>query len=113
MKGQNGINMDEVRACIYTGQLQTEKKRRKISNEELLELANGIKGQPVRISELKKVLSGKLSINDNPKRTPFNSQTLKRLTEATPGEEWHQETIMSKDGKERLVRLYTLNNQKK
>jgi hypothetical protein len=112
MAEKNSINMDEVRACIYTGQLQTEKKRRKISKEELTDLANNIKGQPVRISEIKKVLNGKLSINDKPKRTPFNSQTLKRLSDDT-GEEWHQETLLSKDGKERLVRLYTKDKQKK
>jgi hypothetical protein len=108
----NDINMDDVRASIYTGKLQIEKKRRKMPDDELLKVAKEIKGQPVSVAKLKKAIGHKLSINDRPKRTPFNSQTLKRLSEKT-GEEWHQETLMSEDGKERLVRLYTKDKHKK
>jgi hypothetical protein len=106
------INMDEVRASIYTGKLQREVEWRKMPDEELVEVANAIKGQPVSIAKLKKAIGHKLSINDKPKRTPFNSQTLKRLSKKT-GEDWHQKTRFSEDGKERLVILFTKDKPKK
>jgi len=112
MSEKNDIDMNEVRASIYTGKLQTGKYQ-KLPDPLLLEIANNIKGQPVSVAKLKNAIGHKLAISDKPKRAPFNSQTLKRLERMTPGYEWHQETLLSEDGKERLVKLYTKEKKKK
>ena len=105
------LDFGKLASHKYEGAIVPSRKLQKVTDEDLLELFNRLKGNWYLVDDLQKIIGGVIPVNtQNPKRSPIGSGYLKRLTKLT-GEKWRQKTGATPDGK-RLVKVFTVSKTK-
>ena len=88
------------------------RKKQKITDEDLIEVFKAIEGKWFDVRRLSGTVGSVIPVNDsNPKRSPFGSGYLKRLSRLT-GVRWRQKSALGEDGK-RLVKVYSEKQRRK
>ncbi len=89
----------------YKGPVAPVRKKQRVTDEDLIDIFEALKGKWFEVAVLSKTLGGLIPVNDsNPKRSAFSSGYLKRLSRLT-GKRWRQKSGIG-DGGKRLVKVY-------
>jgi hypothetical protein len=105
------VDLDKLASRAYEGTVVPSRRLQKITDEDLQEIFNRIKGHWYLAEDLQGLIGEVVPVNvTNMKRTPISSGYLKRLTRLT-GERWRQKTGSTPDGK-RLIKVYSAGKSK-
>ena len=94
-----------IRDALYTEKASPIHHKQTVTNKELYDIFDRLRGNTYIVEKLKIALQGKIRINtDDPRSSVISSSYLKRLNKIT-GLKWHQRREKGEKG-EKLVKFY-------